>query len=152
MYELSVQLHSIGRWMVLLLLVFAIFKSATAAGRTYVKSDRRLGLLVTSVADLMLLLGLYQWFAGPWGLKQLQSNGMAVAMKNPVLRFFGVEHITGMIIAILLIHIGSAQGKRELTDKTKHRRMALFYSIALIVILLSIPWPFRVAGAGRGWL
>lgn len=152
MYQLSVQLHSIGRWIVLILLLTALFKSATAGSRLYEKSDNTIGLLLTSFADLMLLLGLYQWFAGPWGYQQIAASGMSVVMKNPVTRFFAVEHITGMIIAIALIHIGKAQGKKELPDKNKHRRMAICYGIALLIILLSVPWPFRVAGAGRGWI
>lgn len=152
MYQTLVQLHSVGRWIVLLLLLIAIFRSATAGNRPYVKSDNTVGLLLTSFSDLMLLLGLYQWFAGPWGYKLIANNGMAAVMKDPVMRFFGVEHITGMLIAIALIHIGKAQGKKSIPDNAKHRRALIFYSIALLILLLSIPWPFRVAGAGRGWV
>lgn len=152
MYQTLVQLHSIGRWIVLLLLVIAIFKSATAGNRPYIKSDNTVGLLLTVFADLMLLLGLYQWFAGDWGYKLIANAGMAATMKNPVTRFFAIEHITGMLLAIALIHVGKAQGKKSIADKTKHRRIMVFYIIALLIILLSIPWPFRVAGAGRGWV
>jgi len=151
MYEVMVQLHSVGRWIVLLLLLFALFKSATAGNRPYVKSDNTIGLLLTIFSDIMLLLGLYLWFAGPWGYQQIAANGMGNVMKNGVSRFYGVEHNVGMLIAIVLIHIGKAQGKKTMPDKTKHRRMAIFYAIALLIILLSIPWPFREAGAGRGW-
>lgn len=152
MYPFSVQLHSIGRWIVLALLLAAVFKSITAGSRPFDKSDKTLGLALTIAADTMLLLGLYQWFFGPWGYKLISANGMSVVMKDSVMRFFGIEHITGMIIAIALIHIGKAQGKKSIPDKTKHRRTVVFYTIALLIILVSIPWPFRVAGAGRGWL
>ncbi|HUQ96190.1 MAG TPA: hypothetical protein VM010_00890 [Chitinophagaceae bacterium] len=152
MYESLVQVHSIGRWIVLVLLLLAIFKSATAGRRPYVRSDNTIGILLTSFNDLMLLIGIYLWFAGPWGYKLIQNSGMGAAMKNPTARFYGVEHLVGMLIAIILIHIGKAQGKKALPDATKHRRMAIFYGIALLIILLSIPWPFRAAGAGRGWI
>ena len=152
MYQTSVLLHSIGRWIVLALLLTALFKSLSAGNRPFEKSDNTVGLLLTSFADLMLLLGLYQWFFGPWGYKLIAANGMSVVMKDPVMRFFGIEHITGMLIAIVLIHIGKAQGKKALPDRKKHRRMAVFYGLALLVILVSIPWPFRIAGAGRGWI
>ena len=151
MYETLVQLHSIGRWIVLLLLLVALFKSATAGSRPFVKSDATIGLLLTIFSDIMLLIGLYLWFVGPWGIKLIQNTGMAAAMKDPVSRFYAVEHNLGMLIAIILIHIGKAQGKKSIPDRTKHRRMAIFYGIALLIILLSVPWPFRVAGEGRGW-
>lgn len=151
MYETFVHLHSVGRWIVLVLLLVAIFKSATAGNRPYVKSDNTIGLLLTIFSDLMLLIGIYLWFAGPWGYKQIAASGMGEVMKNGVSRFFAVEHNIGMLIAIALIHIGKAQGKKSMPDRLKHRRMAIFYVIALLVILLSIPWPFRAAGAGRGW-
>jgi hypothetical protein len=154
MYQTLVQLHSIGRWILLLLLLIAIFKSATglANNRLYVKSDNTIGLLLTIFSDLMLLIGLYLWFAGPWGYHAIESTGMGAIMKNSVSRFYAVEHNVGMIIAIALIHIGKAQGKKNIIDIRKHRRAFWFYLIALLIILISVPWPFRVAGAGRGWI
>ncbi len=154
MYQTLVQLHSIGRWIVLLFLLIAIFKSASgiANKRPYEKSDNTIGLLLTIFSDLMLLIGLYLWFAGPWGYQQITANYMGTVMKNGASRFYAVEHNIGMIIAIALIHIGKAQGKKALPDLGKHRRAFWFYLIALVVILLSVPWPFREAGAGRGWL
>jgi L-asparagine transporter-like permease len=56
-----------------------------------------------------------------------------------------------MLIAIILIHIGKAQGKKRISDKAKHKRTLLFYVLALLIILASIPWPFRQVGAGSHW-
>lgn len=152
MYESLVQIHSIGRWIVLVLLVIAIFKSAMAGSRPYVRSDNTVGLLLTSFSDLMLLIGIYLWFAGGVGYQPIQESGMGAVMANPVLRFFTTQHMVGMLIAIVLIHIGKFQGKKTIPDKTKHRRMFLYYLLALIIILACIPWPFMQAGAGRGWV
>ena len=111
--------HSVGRWIVLLLLLFAIINSLLAGNRPYIKSDNRLGLLLTIFADLMLLIGVYLYFVGPLGYKAMQS-GMSTVMKDPYNRFFAVEHLAGMLIAIILIHIGKAQGRRpHLTEETK---------------------------------
>lgn len=151
MYQTLVQLHSIGRWIVLLFLLIAIFRSVSAGNTLYTIRDKRIGLLLTGFSDLMLLTGIYLWFAGPWGYKQIEAVGMGGTMKNPVTRFYGIEHLVGMLIAIILIHIGKAQGKKAIPDKTKHRKSALYYILALIIILASIPWPFRESGAGRGW-
>lgn len=152
MYQILVHLHSVGRWIVLLLLLIAIFRSATAGNRPYEKADNTVGLLLTIFADTMLLIGLVLWFISPaWGYHSLTANSFGEVMKNPPARFFAVEHNLGMIVGIALIHVGKAQGKKSLPDRTKHRRMMWFYLIALLIILISVPWPFRVAGAGRGW-
>ncbi len=150
LYSILLHVHSIGRWILLLLLLIAIFNSLVAGQRPFIKSDNRTGLILVSVADTMLLIGLALWYWGPKGYNLITAaGGFAAAMKDPVTRFYGIEHITAMLIAIILLHIGKAQGKRVITDKSKHNRTAVFYTIALLVILLSVPWPFRnIAG---GW-
>jgi predicted membrane channel-forming protein YqfA (hemolysin III family) len=77
--------------------------------------------------------------------------GMSAAMKDPYNRFFAIEHLTGMVIAVILLHIGKAQGKKAISDKAKHRRTVVFYLLALLIILISIPWPFRQVGVGSHW-
>jgi hypothetical protein len=152
LYSILLHAHSAGRWLVLLLLLIAIFNSAVAGGRPFIKSDNTTGLLLTSVTDLMFLIGLVLWYFGPTGYHQIENaGGMSAVMKDPVQRFFAVEHITAMLIAVILIHIGKAQAKRKIADNLKHRRTVIFYLIALIVILISIPWPFTQAGTGRDW-
>lgn len=151
-YTGLLHLHSFGRWIILILLLVAIFRSATAGNRSFTPGDRRTGTLLTIFADLMFLVGIYQWYAGNWGYKQIQNlGGVGEVMKNSTARFFAVEHLIGMLIAIILIHIGKAQSKRNITDAAKHKRTFIFYLVALLVILASIPWPFREVGAGRGW-
>jgi len=56
-----------------------------------------------------------------------------------------------MLIAVILIHIGKTQARKAISDKAKHRRTLLFYLIALIIIMISIPWPFRQVGGGSHW-
>lgn len=150
-YNALMHTHSAGRWIVLILLVFAILNSLIAGNRPYIRTDNRLGLLLTIAADLMLVIGIVLWFMGNYGYKQIQSLGMAEVMKNPTNRFYVVEHLAGMLIAIILIHIGKAQGRKAISDRAKHRRTMIFYLLALLIILASIPWPFREIGVGRGW-
>lgn len=83
-----------------------------------------------------LLLGLYQYFTGSFGFKLFQQ---ADVMKNATTRFWAVEHITGMVIAIALItmaHIG-------LKKTGNVKKTGILYLIALIIILAVVPWPFR---------
>lgn len=153
LYDALVHIHSVGRWALLLLLVVAIFNSLVAGQRPFIKSDARTGLILTIIADLMLLIGLVIWYFGPKGYQLLANfpGGMGAAMKDPYTRFFGVEHITGMLIAIVLIHIGKAQGKKKIIDRKKHVRTMLFYLVALIIILATVPWPFRAIGTSSHW-
>ncbi|MGN6165506.1 MAG: hypothetical protein ACTHOF_13295 [Flavisolibacter sp.] len=151
-YNVLLHIHSVGRWVVLLLLLFAIINSLIAGGRPYIKSDNRLGLILTITADIMLLLGIALWYFGPHGYKMIEAaGGMSSAMKDPTTRFFGIEHLVGMLIAIILIHIGKAQGKKRISDTSKHRRTFIFYFLALLIILASVPWPFREIGAASHW-
>mgnify|MGYP003575067789 CR=1 FL=1 len=151
MYTGLLHLHSFGRWVVLILLLVAIFRSATAGNRPFDKGDRTTGLLLTIFADIMFLVGVVLWFIGTWGYKNISNRGMGEVMGDNVARFFAVEHTIGMLIAIVLLHIGKAQSKKNIADSAKHKRTFIFYLIALLIILVSIPWPIREVGAGRGW-
>ena len=75
---------------------------------------------------------------------------MGVVMKDSAARFWAVEHMTGMIIGILLITLGKSVAKKNFNDALKHKRSAILFTLALVIILLTIPWPFRV-GICRPW-
>ena len=151
MYTLILHLHSIGRWIVLILLLIAIFNSMVAGNRPWIRTDARTGTILVIFADLMLVLGLVIWYFGGRGYKLIETMGMSAVMKDASARFFAVEHLAMMLIAIILIHIGKAQARKPISDKSKHRRTLVFYLIALIIILISIPWPFREIGTGSRW-
>jgi hypothetical protein len=144
--------HSFLRWVILFLLLLAIFKSLGAGNKPFTAGHRKVGLFLMIACDIMLLIGLYQWFTGQYGLTLFQHFEMAEIMKNPVYRFFAVEHISMMILAIILVHIGKSYAKKNISDRKKHRKTVLFYVLALIIILAAIPWPFREIGQGRGWV
>ncbi|ANH79732.1 hypothetical protein A8C56_00950 [Niabella ginsenosidivorans] len=144
-------LHSFLRWVILLLLLIAIFRNIGAGNRPFTNGDKKVSLFLMIAVDIELLIGLIQWFTGSWGLKQLTSRPMGEIMKDAVARFFTVEHITMMLIAVVLVHIGKAAGKKNISDRKKHRKTALFFVLALIIMLAAIPWPFREIGMGRGW-
>ena len=72
-------------------------------------------------------------------------------MGNSALRYFAVEHILIMIIAVVVAHIGRSRSKKAANDTGKHKQAAIFFAISLLLVFLAIPWPFMSAGAGRGW-
>lgn len=151
LYNFLVHLHSVGRWIVLILLLIAIFNSLVAGRRPFIKSDARTGTLLVIFTDLMLLIGIALWFFGSRGYTVLKGNEMGEVMKDPFSRFFTMEHTIGMLVAIILIHVGKAQARKSISDKAKHKRTLIFYLLALLIILASIPWPFRQIGAGSHW-
>jgi NADH:ubiquinone oxidoreductase subunit 2 (subunit N) len=144
MYEGLGHAHSGLRWIVLLLLILAVgiaFRKLRS-GRPFGDSDRRFALFALIATHLQLVLGLILYFISP------NVQFISGMMKDPILRFYTVEHISLMLIAIALITIGYSKAKRRETADGKFRAIATYYSLGLVLILVAIPWPFRELGAG----
>jgi uncharacterized membrane protein len=140
-----VHLHNLLRWVILILLVVSIFKSYVAwkQGKAFSDGDKKLWLFTMIAAHITLLLGLIQVFAGRYGIFTSELPEGTSVMKDKFYRFFWVEHPLIMVIAIGLITIGRGMSKKAVPDTVKYRKAFLFFSIALILILLGVPWPFR---------
>ena len=147
-----IHLHSFLRYAVLVAALYTLYKIWTAwrANAAFEKSTQKANLLFMILCDTQLLIGLYLYFVGPWGLKNIQNMGMANVMHDKVARFFAVEHFAGMLLALVLVHMAYATAKKNSSDLAKQKKMFWFNFIALIVMLASIPWPFRAA-IGRAW-
>ena len=103
-------------------------------------------------AHITLVLGVYQWLWGRYGmLKTTLPEGSSI-MKDKFYRFFWVEHPTFMILAIIMITLGYGMAKKNIPDEVKYRRALWLFIVALLFILVAVPWPFRsVVGQGRTW-
>ena len=145
----SLIIHSILRWVVLLFGFWAVLSAlfAVISKRKYNSSNNKVSLFFMTSCDIQLLMGLILYFTGMWFEKV--KSGMGAVMKDPVERFFAVEHAMMMIIAWLLVHVGRSMVKRADTDAQKHRRTLIYFGIALVIILAMIPWPFRQSGIDR---
>lgn len=133
-----------------MLLVIAIARHFAAKGKRPVNAgDRKIDLFLMISAHITLVIGLYQWFVGGFGYKSFQNNGVKLVMETASLRFWAVEHIGGMLLAIVLITIGRGAVKRG-SDASAHNKAAWLFLLALIFILAVVPWPFR-QGIGRPW-
>ena len=142
MYSPLLTLHSLLRWLVLAAALIAVIRAiAGAAGRRpWTPSDNRSGLWFTISLDIQLLLGLILYVAlSPITTEAFRDFG--AAMRNSALRFWAVEHLTGMVVALALAHIGRVRIRRSASDAAKHRTAAIFFGLALVAILVSIPWP-----------
>jgi hypothetical protein len=111
--------------------------------------DDKLSLFSLISAHIQLLLGLILYFISPF-VKAAMEMGMGAAMKDTVMRFWLVEHIFGMVVGIALITVGRIAAKKATEDKTKFKKIAVYFGIGLLIILATIPWPFREV-LGRGW-
>jgi len=153
MYNFLLELHSILRWIIILLAVVAIVRSgsAMAAGKPFGAGDKKTGLFLMIAAHITLVVGLYLWLFGPLGLANIRNLGFGEVMKDRTYRFFAVEHLFGMLVAIALITVGRAASKKNISDGSKHKRTFWFILAALLIILATVPWPF-MTGIGRPWL
>jgi len=126
-------LHNLLRWVILIAMLVAMVQ-------LFLKKDALKASKVLLIsAHTTLVLGLYQYFFGPVGFFFIKTMGMKEAMGKNVTRFWAIEHITSMILAITLITIGHIKYKRGGSEKTT----LIFYIIALLLISSAIPWPFR---------
>jgi cell division protein FtsW (lipid II flippase) len=143
-------LHNLVRWLILLFgfwtLISAI--SGLSAKRPYTSGDGKANFFFMLSMDIQLLIGLILYFSGVWfeRLKHLGEN-----MKDPMLRFFTMEHGLLMIIAWILVHAGRISVKKAATPQSKFKKTLIYFGIALLLILIAIPWPFREAVA-RPWV
>lgn len=135
--------HSGLRWVALVLLLLAIVNAFTA--KTFEKKHKMINLFALITIHTQLLTGLVQYF-----FTSSKTNFSSGWMKVEIYRFYGMEHLVGMLIAIVLITIGYSKSKRASTDAEKFKKIKVFYLIGFILILASIPWPFRTA-LGGSW-
>ncbi len=136
--------HSGLRWVALLLLVMAIFNALSSKGKgKYAKKDKMLNLFAMIVLHIQLLIGLVLYFISP-NVKFIEGW-----MKVKQLRFYGMEHLLIMVIAIAVITIGRKKAENASNIAVKHGTIVKWFTIGLILILAGIPWPFR--GFGTGW-
>lgn len=141
MYTGLLHSHNMFRWLVLIVLVLAIFYALSGWSKkgAWKKKDKTIGLLLMIFMDIQFLIGIILYlFVSP--VTKAAFNDFGAAMKNADLRFYAVEHILLMLIALVLVHIGRARSKKIHIEWRKHRSSAIYYGIALILILAAIPW------------
>jgi len=133
-----VHTHSGLRWLVLGLLIYAIY-IAVAGKNSYEKKNKMVNLFAMGSLHIQLLLGLILYYTS--GNVSFESGWM----KSPITRFYGMEHLLGMLAAIIIVTIGRKIAEKQEFPAQKNKKIAVWYTIGLVLILLSIPWPFREA-------
>ena len=138
--------HSLLRWIVILACLWALLRvwSGFLAHSEWTKKDQMAGLFFTSFLNLQLILGLVLYGISP--ITRSAMANFAAAMKDSTLRFFAVEHLSGMLLAVVIAQVGYSISKRAGTDRGRFLKAAIAYSIAAVLILASVPWPFMKYG------
>jgi cytochrome c oxidase assembly factor CtaG len=142
MYSSALWLHSWLRWAVLLTGLVVWFRAigGKTARRPWTPQDELWGLLLTISVDLQLVVGLVLYFfLSP--ITRLGLRNFAAAMQINVARFFTIEHVIGMVIGIALVHVARVKIRKAADADRKHRLALVLYGIALVVMILLIPWP-----------
>lgn len=153
MYDLILTLHSLLRWIVVIAAVFAVVRGVLgwSGKRPWSGLDERLGLIFTISMDIQVLLGLILFFVlSP--ITRAALSDLGAAMANETMRFFLAEHFPLMIIAVVVAHIGRSRIRKAGEDQKKFRQTVIWFGIALLLVLIAVPWPFLGYGQGRGLL
>ncbi len=132
--------HSGLRWIVLILLLLAIANafSGWRNKKAYTDKDKKIHLFAMIFVHIQIVIGLIALVLN-WGSK------VTLSMSN----FYMREHIPLMLVSMILITIGFSKSKKIADSAIRFKTIFIYYTITLVLILASIPWPFR--GLGTGW-
>lgn len=141
MYETVKFLHSYWSYLVFIVLVVATLNALIKyfGDKEFGAFDFRVSLFTLIVSHIQLFIGIVLFFAADY-LSLISEMGMGEVMKNPTLRSNIIEHPLVMIIAVVLITVGYSKHKKKLTSRPKFKILAIFYTIALLLVLAKIPW------------
>ncbi len=141
MLDLLVLTHSVIRYFVLIFLLVVIVRSFMGWQQksNYTALDDKFSLWLFIFTHTQLPIGLILYFASPVVIFS------GASMKDAIARYWLVEHVTMMLIAIVLITVARITAKKMTEEVAKHKRMFIFNVLALIIILVAI------AQSGRGF-
>ena len=139
MYQTLQSLHSTLAYIALAVLLLAVINAIYGLSnkKLFTTKDLRLSLFALIFSHIQLLIGLILYFVSEKGFKAFEIEG---AMKNPELRLTMLEHPLINIIAIVLITMGWSKHKKQESQNGKFKKIAVFYTLGLILILSRIPW------------
>ncbi len=128
-------IHSYWAFIVLAVLIFAVINAIIGLlkKKEFTHKDFRLGLFALILTHIQLLIGLAVYIVGSW-------YSFLSDMKNSATRLLALEHPLMMIIAIVLITMGWSKHKKQVKSESKFKSFAIFYGLALVIILSRIPW------------
>ncbi len=131
LYGILKSAHSGWRYIVLILLVVALLQAITGwlGKKGYTEGNRKLNVFTLISAHIQFLFGLILYFLSP-----LTKGPSSEALY----RYWKMEHIAVMLLAVILITVGNSKSKKITDGVAKHKTIAIFFGLALILIIGSI--------------
>ncbi|HRG33738.1 MAG: cytochrome B [Saprospiraceae bacterium] len=141
MYEILLNLHSWLRWLVLGMAVVVIYNNYNGwkSGLVYSDKDKKLNTYLMLLLHSQLVIGLALYFGVSPMMKDIMAN-FGGSMKDSAQRFWSVEHMMGMVIGIIVAQIGASKAKKQSTDAQKFKTGFMWFTIAILIIILMIPF------------
>lgn len=138
MYTGLLHTHSALRYIILIVLVLAVFKAISGWQQksNFGKLEDKLAFFSMIFIHLQLVIGLILYFVSP----KVMLSDMATAMKIPAIRYFTVEHLLMMLIVVALVTIGRISSKKKSHEYLKHKTNAIYFGLALLLILVTVYW------------
>lgn len=143
MYTTILAIHNIVRWVVLILGVLAVIRALIGwfGKQAWIPADRKIGSFFAMGLDIQMLLGLILYLAfSPYGLKAFQNSDFGAIMAQSEMRFFALEHVVFMFLALVFAHLGTSLPRKADKPNKKHRLAAIWLGLALLLIILGTPW------------
>ena len=138
--ETELLIHSSLRWVILLTLLIHLYCIYTGYFRNkpFTKFNRIFSHVTVGFIHLQFVIGLYVYYTSEKINIFLADIKGSMAISE--LRFFAVEHSLIMLIAIIIITIGSFKSKRIEDERKKYKTQIIYFTIGLVLILAAIPW------------
>ena len=141
MYSAVLTIHSWMRWITLVLAICATvnaFRQPQGTGERL--PGRWWDTFFMLAVDLQVLFGLVLYFGLSPFTQQAMTN-IGLAMRTPALRFWALEHAGGMFAAVILVRVGRIMAANAKDLALARTRRLVFFALATVVMLGSIPWP-----------
>lgn len=141
MYPIVLAIHNVIRWVILIAGAVAIIRAFMGwfGNRDWIDTDRKAGLLFTISIDIQVLIGLVLYiFLSP--ITKAAFRAFGDVMSDAGLRYFTIEHVFYMVLALVFAHLGSILPRQVDSALQKHRRAALWFTLAYLLVLAGIPW------------
>jgi hypothetical protein len=143
MYEVLIPLHSLLRWAVIAFGLLAAGRGLAGwlGRKDWLAPDQRAGLLFVVSFDVQVLVGLVLYLVvSP--ITTAAFGNMGAAMQDADMRFWVAEHLMAMLLGLVLAHVGRVRARAAAEPVLKHRRAAVYFGFALLLVLTGVPWPF----------
>lgn len=116
-----------------------------AAARRQDAVAERWAMVTMMTLDIQLLLGLLLYLVVSPNMREILAH-FGDAMKDPTSRFWAVEHITAMMLAVVLAHVGRVLARKAASADKKRARLLVCFGLATVLMIVGMPWPGRPGG------